>query len=621
MMSYKDDELWQAVGQRDIAGVRRAIAAGGDVNMVCADSWVRDEVAGKRGTGRSLLHHAAWAGDLDIFKVLVVAGANCGRRRTTAWRPNGGVQGRGATPLHHAVMYKRQDIVEYLLHECNVDVDEPGEQGYTALHLAAKFDYPNIAQILLRAGARTDLITRDEKTVWDLAKGQQDRSSHAQEGAVKRMLEQYDEGGNRRDRGLPMAPRSRRAEILPPQLAEEEAHKILNVPSAQIVDASCVSRLLSADGCMPSGASDVSTDAGTNASSDVRSSKTSNASARLVAAMRGRSGLAADSEESSPLRARAPPRRNSDLGSLPGLQGPTRPVRAGRPRPVAEVPFLSADDAAAPSSPSQRLVAAMGGGSQQAASGRNVSSASAARLVEAMGGSPRAQASTPPHRKKSVAFAPLDVVSRAEAAADSLDTLQAELQRRNVGSGRSSHMPQCSTPAAGKDSTRRALHDSMQQYANDAASLPQVAPSGLRGSIGFGGGAGSRSCGSLLQEQQVSPTTAASGLTRHGAYHDPNSASQNVGNHVGSRSTVRQSKLFRMYESGNAAKAILGQDSLQWNVNHKEGAYHGRVFDAYEGNGSCAAGAADGREVQKAGRGPAAPSSWRTTAGAYGAGA
>eukprot|EP00930_Biecheleria_cincta_P040422 TRINITY_DN27700_c0_g1_i1.p1 TRINITY_DN27700_c0_g1~~TRINITY_DN27700_c0_g1_i1.p1 ORF type:complete len:311 (+),score=55.15 TRINITY_DN27700_c0_g1_i1:23-934(+) len=303
MISYKDDDLWQAVGQRDIAGVRRALAAGGDVNMVCGDVWVRDEVAGKRGTGRSLLHHAAWAGDLEIFKVLVAAGANCGRRRTTAWRPNGGVQGRGAgrelgltqaTPLHHAVMYKRQDIVEYLLTECRVDVDEPGEQGYTALHLAAKFDYSNIAELLLRAGARTDLITRDEKTVWDFAKGQQDRSSHAQEGAVKRLLEQYDAGGSRRDRALPMASRA--------------------------------------------------------------------------------------------------------------------------------------------------------------------------------------------------------------------------------------------------------------------------------------------------------------------------------------RSTVRQSKLFRMYESGNAAKAILGQDSLQWNVNLKEGAYHGRVFDAYEGHSSCAAGAADGREARKGGRGPDAPSLWRTTAGAYGAG-
>lgn len=388
---------------------------------------------------------------------------------------------------------------------------------------------------------------------------------------------------------------------------------MLDMPFGPTLEVGCAARLLSADSCMPSGASDVSTDAGTNASSDARSSTASNASARLVAAMRGSGGLAADSEESSPLRARAPPRRRNDaLGLLPGLRGPTRPVRACRPRPVAEV-LSPAEDAAAPSSPSARLVAAMGCGGQQAplsrssmgsqallaaspaagvaqaavesvewqvAGGRNGAASLAARLVEAMGGSPRAQASTPPSRKKSksVAFALLDEGSAA--AADSLDALQAEQQ------------------------------------------LPLS--HGLRGSNGsspMGSGAGSRSCGSLLQEQQISPTTGAGGEpTRHSAYHDPNSASQNVGNHVGSRSTVRQSKLFRMYESGNAAKAILGQDSLQWNVNLKEGAYHGRVFDAYEGHNSCAAGAADGREARKGGRGSESPSLWMTTAGAYGAG-
>eukprot|EP00930_Biecheleria_cincta_P040423 TRINITY_DN27700_c0_g1_i2.p1 TRINITY_DN27700_c0_g1~~TRINITY_DN27700_c0_g1_i2.p1 ORF type:complete len:603 (+),score=105.56 TRINITY_DN27700_c0_g1_i2:23-1810(+) len=595
MISYKDDDLWQAVGQRDIAGVRRALAAGGDVNMVCGDVWVRDEVAGKRGTGRSLLHHAAWAGDLEIFKVLVAAGANCGRRRTTAWRPNGGVQGRGAgrelgltqaTPLHHAVMYKRQDIVEYLLTECRVDVDEPGEQGYTALHLAAKFDYSNIAELLLRAGARTDLITRDEKTVWDFAKGQQDRSSHAQEGAVKRLLEQYDAGGSRRDRALPMASRARRAGSLPPQPLEqqqEEVHKMLNMPCGRTVEGGCAARLLSADGCMPSGASDVSTDAGTNASSDARSTA-SNASARLVAAMRGSCGLAANSEEWSSLGARAPPRRHDALGLLPGLRGPTRPVRA-RPRPAAEAPSRSMGSQALPTaSPAAGVVyAAVESVEWQAAGGRNGAVSPAARLVEAMAGNPRAQASTPPSRKKnkSVAFALLDEGSCAEAAADSLDALQAELQRRGIGNGRCRDTPQCPTPGTGEEFIGRALHESMRQCAHDADSLPQgPLAHGLRGSNG----------------------------------------SPPMGGGAGSRSTVRQSKLFRMYESGNAAKAILGQDSLQWNVNLKEGAYHGRVFDAYEGHSSCAAGAADGREARKGGRGPDAPSLWRTTAGAYGAG-
>jgi len=80
-----------------------------------------------------------------------------------------------------------------------------------------------------------------------------------------------------------------------------------------------------------------------------------------------------------------------------------------------------------------------------------------------------------------------------------------------------------------------------------------------------------------------------------GAYHDPTGASQNVGNHVGTRSSVRQSKLFRMYESGNATKALLGQEALQWNVAEKEGAYDGPAFDAFSGQRY--SGAGDGREV------------------------
>ena len=45
----------------------------------------------------------------------------------------------------------------------------PGEQGYTPLHISTKFNYPEIVELLLRSGARTDMITRDEKTARDLA--------------------------------------------------------------------------------------------------------------------------------------------------------------------------------------------------------------------------------------------------------------------------------------------------------------------------------------------------------------------------------------------------------------------------------------------------------------------
>ena len=81
----------------------------------------------------------AQAGDLAVFKMLVEAGGDVHRQRNTAWRPNGGVRGRGATPLHHAVMYNRKPIVAYLLHECGVPVDLPGEQPGGKSGVCARF--------------------------------------------------------------------------------------------------------------------------------------------------------------------------------------------------------------------------------------------------------------------------------------------------------------------------------------------------------------------------------------------------------------------------------------------------------------------------------------------------
>lgn len=55
---------------------------------------------------------------------------------------------------------------------------------------------------------------------------------------------------------------------------------------------------------------------------------------------------------------------------------------------------------------------------------------------------------------------------------------------------------------------------------------------------------------------------------------------QNQNNTLGDRSCVRQSKLFRMYESGNNVKDILGTSHLAWKTDQKEGAYRGHdVFD------------------------------------------
>lgn len=71
-----------------------------------------------------------------------------------------------------------------------------------------------------------------------------------------------------------------------------------------------------------------------------------------------------------------------------------------------------------------------------------------------------------------------------------------------------------------------------------------------------------------------------------GHRHNPTAGTQNQGNSLGDRSCVRQSKLYRMYESGNGVKDALGSGHLAWDTNYKQGAYAGqKVFDHMEDNG------------------------------------
>ena len=66
-------------------------------------------------------------------------------------------------------------------------------------------------------------------------------------------------------------------------------------------------------------------------------------------------------------------------------------------------------------------------------------------------------------------------------------------------------------------------------------------------------------------------------MTSH--HHDPSAATQNVGNVIGTRSSVRQSRLYRRHESGNTMKGVLGLGTRTWEIDRKEGAYSGAVYD------------------------------------------
>eukprot|EP01043_Picozoa_sp_COSAG02_P022545 COSAG02_NODE_1175_length_14063_cov_24.197794_13_plen_216_part_01 len=66
------------------------------------------------------------------------------------------------------------------------------------------------------------------------------------------------------------------------------------------------------------------------------------------------------------------------------------------------------------------------------------------------------------------------------------------------------------------------------------------------------------------------------------AFHSSGAGSMERGNHLGTeRSVVRQSKLFRQNESGNAMKGLLGQENLNWDTERKQGVFAGQAaFDA-----------------------------------------
>ena len=64
------------------------------------------------------------------------------------------------------------------------------------------------------------------------------------------------------------------------------------------------------------------------------------------------------------------------------------------------------------------------------------------------------------------------------------------------------------------------------------------------------------------------------------ASHRPNASIEN-GNTLGQRPVVRQSKLYRQNESGNAMKAALGYDDTIWDTEALEGVFSGQgVYDA-----------------------------------------
>ena len=130
--------LYHAVDNQDLGTVMRLLEAGADVNA--AGYWTP-------------LHVAALHGDTVLIRVLVEAGANPDARDTG-----------GETPLHRAVIQRRDSTVIAALLAAGADVGARDDYRRTPLHFAGHNPEPGAILALLAAGADPEARDRSGAT-------------------------------------------------------------------------------------------------------------------------------------------------------------------------------------------------------------------------------------------------------------------------------------------------------------------------------------------------------------------------------------------------------------------------------------------------------------------------
>jgi ankyrin repeat protein len=119
--------------------------------------------------GITVLHEAARSEWAEVARLLIKAGANPNVRSKNIL---------GETPLHVAASVGGQDGANQVLPiliaagaKLNLASDR---EGRTALHMAASWSYPDNVKVLLKAGAKTDVLDHDGNTPLHLSLHKQD---------------------------------------------------------------------------------------------------------------------------------------------------------------------------------------------------------------------------------------------------------------------------------------------------------------------------------------------------------------------------------------------------------------------------------------------------------------
>lgn len=137
----------KAVRRNDIAGVRKMIAQGVDVDALDPN-------------GDAPLVMAAYQGHTEIVQLLLEAGAD-----VSAVDP-----GMKATALHAAAYAGRTEAAALLIAH-GIDVDKQGpKNGYTALHDAIWQNNVETARVIIEAGASLDLRSHEGETPLEFAR-------------------------------------------------------------------------------------------------------------------------------------------------------------------------------------------------------------------------------------------------------------------------------------------------------------------------------------------------------------------------------------------------------------------------------------------------------------------
>jgi ankyrin repeat protein len=151
--AVESQPLMAAVVEGSLPEVRRLLAAGAQVDE-------RAPMLGGFNDMHTPLLVAARDGHTEIVAELLRAGAD----------PNAMEPTFMAVPLHKAVYNGHAEITRLLTEQPGILLDVQGAtNGYTALHDSLWHGYAECAEILVRAGARLDLLGHDGTRPLDLA--------------------------------------------------------------------------------------------------------------------------------------------------------------------------------------------------------------------------------------------------------------------------------------------------------------------------------------------------------------------------------------------------------------------------------------------------------------------